>query len=130
MTGLAIIETVQAEIKVADCYRRKTDEGLDANDRAILVGLKPSVLAAAADVSAPAQNVIQSRVCAGWLDWALSEHSFAESRLIEEFDDAFQKASTNALTPWTEVCVVKGFYLKGRSGGNLHMRLRIIDMPT
>lgn len=61
------------------------------------------------------QDVFQAQVCLGWLHWTLSEPALASSRLPKDFEMTLQMLSEEGqiLSPWTEVCIVKGGYMKG-----------------
>jgi hypothetical protein len=61
------------------------------------------------------QDIFQAQVCLGWLHWSLSEPALASSRLPRDFEETLGSLSADgqALSPWTEVCVIKAGYIKG-----------------
>lgn len=61
------------------------------------------------------QDVFQAQVCLGWLHWTLSEPALASSRLPKDFDVTLRRlfGDEQVLSPWTEVCIIKGGYMKG-----------------
>ncbi|KLJ12970.1 hypothetical protein EMPG_12069 [Blastomyces silverae] len=77
--------------------------------------LIPGLLSVMGEEGNPPQDVFQAQVCLGWLHWALSEPALAASRLPKDFDITLHMLSGDqqVLSPWTEVCIIKGGYMKG-----------------
>lgn len=62
-----------------------------------------------------AQDYLQAQVCLGWVHWLLNEPELATTRLPYDFAVTIENVlnSIEPLSPWTEVCLVKGSYIKG-----------------
>jgi hypothetical protein len=80
-----------------------------------LSDLIPSLLSAIEEAEGLPQDVFQAQVCLGWIHWTLSEPGLAVARLPKDFDDETINAlseGAQVLTKWTEICIVKGCYIK------------------
>ncbi|EEH46071.1 uncharacterized protein PADG_02221 [Paracoccidioides brasiliensis Pb18] len=77
--------------------------------------LIPSLLSVMEEVGNPLQDSFQAQICLGWLHWTLSEPALAASRLPRDFDVTLQILSGDRqpLSSWTEICIIKGGYIKG-----------------
>ncbi|KAF2200610.1 hypothetical protein GQ43DRAFT_66342 [Delitschia confertaspora ATCC 74209] len=66
-----------------------------------------------------AEDTFQARICLGWLHYELGEPGLAAAKLPKDFAAVALKMSDQAgaspLSNWTQVCLVKGTYLKGSS---------------
>ncbi|OAX84220.1 hypothetical protein ACJ72_01406 [Emergomyces africanus] len=80
-----------------------------------LHNLIPGLLSVMEEEGNTPQDVFQAQVCLGWLHWTLCEPALASSRLPRDFDITLHALTEHdlVLTPWTEVCIIKGGYMKG-----------------
>ncbi|PGH23392.1 hypothetical protein AJ80_02502 [Polytolypa hystricis UAMH7299] len=112
-----LIQTVEAECQIAAYIAKRpgTASTPTANGDSRLSGLIPTLLSVIEDEGELTQDTFQTQVCLGWLHWALSEPALASSRLPKDFQVTLETLLDNGevLSPWTEVCLVKGAYLKG-----------------
>lgn len=58
-----------------------------------------------------AEDRFQAQVCVGWLHWVVGEYNLAFVRLPEGLDEA-QVESTDNISEWTRVCMLKSAYLR------------------
>ena len=67
------------------------------------------------------QEGFQATISLGWLHYVLDEPGLAVSRLPDSLDTVAARISGQAgsLTGWSKVCVVKGTFLKGRTGHSM-----------
>lgn len=77
--------------------------------------LIPSLLATVEKEDGSPQEVLQAQICLGWVHWTLSEPGLAATRLPKDFAATIDTLSNGneALSLWTEACLVKGCYIKG-----------------
>ena len=61
------------------------------------------------------QDAFQANTCLGWLHFVLDEPGLAVARLPKNFAGTISSLSSgeNKLGGWTQVCFIKGVYLKG-----------------
>ncbi|KAK7534322.1 filamentation protein-like protein [Phyllosticta citribraziliensis] len=61
------------------------------------------------------QDVFAAAVCLAWIHSVLDEPDLTLSRLPANFEDKIAELNTGdeSLTGWTQVCIIKGAYLKG-----------------
>jgi hypothetical protein len=61
------------------------------------------------------QELLQAQVCLGWIHWVLNEPGLSAARLPKDFTATIDSLASGGEqpTPWTEVCIVKGCYIKG-----------------
>lgn len=58
-----------------------------------------------------AEDRFQAQVCVGWLHWVVGEYNLAFVRLPEGLEED-QVESTNNISEWTRVCMLKSAYLR------------------
>lgn len=77
--------------------------------------LIPALLTTIENNDGNLQELLQAQVCLGWIHWTLNEPSLAAARLPRDFNATIDTLTSDGqgLSPWTEVCLVKGCYLKG-----------------
>lgn len=72
-----------------------------------------------------ADDVLQARVCQGWIHWTLGEPTSVLSHLrremLLEYVSRAQKG--RLLSEWTRVCVIKGLFIIGTEDGLLTIAL-------
>jgi hypothetical protein len=117
-TLLGLIQTAEAEYQIAVRLSKKSGiktTSSTAPKDGHLIELIPALLAAVEEEVNFPQDVFQAQVCLGWLHWTLSEPNLAASRLPRDFDATLHTLSGDGqlLSAWTEVCIVKGGYMKG-----------------
>lgn len=110
--------TARAEYRIAERIRNassSTETGVAPTDEDGLLDLIPTLLSAMEADGSSTQEVFQAQVCLGWLHWTLSEPALASSRLPKDFEVTLRMISEEGQppSPWTEVCIVKGGYIKG-----------------
>ncbi|WEW56601.1 hypothetical protein PRK78_002048 [Emydomyces testavorans] len=110
--------TAQAECQIANyaSKRRTTDSASAAQNKAPVLELIPTLLSLIQDEEGNAtEDVFQAQVCLGWLHWELSEPTLALSCLPKDLGHTVHLLCGNGqnFSPWTEVCIVKGGYMKG-----------------
>lgn len=110
--GLALTARAEAQVAV---YNEKRSTADSESASASLSKLIPSLLTAVDQESAYAQDAFQAVICLGWLHWVLDEPHLAIARFPKDFGAVLYKLSnsTQDLSGWTKVCIVKGAYLKG-----------------
>jgi hypothetical protein len=117
-TLLDLIQTAQAEYQIAVHLSKEpstTTTSSAAPKDGHLIELIPALLSAVEEEVNFPQDVFQAQVCLGWLHWTLSEPNLAMSRLPRDFNATLHTLSGDGqlLSAWTEVCIVKGGYMKG-----------------
>ena len=75
----------------------------------------PSLLTAVEEETDHVQDAFQANICLGWLHFVLDEPGLAVARLPKNIAAAISSLSSgeNKLSGWTQVCFIKGAYLKG-----------------
>ncbi|EEQ87072.2 filamentation protein [Blastomyces dermatitidis ER-3] len=112
-----LVAVARAECHVAAYLNKRptTSSTGSGSTETKLHDLIPGLLSVMGEEGSPPQDVFQAQVCLGWLHWALSEPALAASRLPKDFDITLHMLSGDqqVLSPWTEVCIIKGGYMKG-----------------
>lgn len=116
---VGLIETATAELQVV-AHVKKKPLALKATNSTSptpsnLWELIPSLLSTVDKAGNSEQAALQAQVCLGWVHWTLNEPGLAATRLPKDFAATVDSLSTSkeSLSPWTEVCLVKGCYIKG-----------------
>ncbi|OXV07458.1 hypothetical protein Egran_04779 [Elaphomyces granulatus] len=117
-----LIQTANAEcLIVAHISNKRSSTSLSTesgHQSSNLSDLIPLLLSVIEEAEGLPQDVFQAQACLGWVHWTLSEPGLADLRLPKNFDDGMMSKLSEgeqSLSRWTEVCVVKGCYLKGTS---------------
>ncbi|KKZ66162.1 hypothetical protein EMCG_01139 [[Emmonsia] crescens] len=111
-----LVEVARAECHVAGYLNKRPSTSTSSGSTETkLHDLIPGLLSVMEEEGNPPQDVFQAQVCLGWLHWTLSEPALASSRLPKDFDLTLHTLSGDhqVLSPWTEVCIIKGGYMKG-----------------
>ncbi|KAL2001981.1 hypothetical protein VTN02DRAFT_896 [Thermoascus thermophilus] len=114
-----LIQTATAEHQVVThlASKRPTSAGssTSAPDTSILSELIPTLLSAIEEAAGEPQDIFQAQVCLAWVHYLLSETGLAATRLPNSIDETVQSLTGDGhpLSPWTEVCLIKGCYIKG-----------------
>lgn len=114
------METANGEYQVARYLRKSSTGGSNSTPfigADVLTELIPPLLSIAEGSTETSQDTFEARVCLGWIHFTLSEPALAASRFPRDFAAALDEFSDQniALPGWTEVCIVIGVCLKGRS---------------
>ncbi|KAJ5958308.1 uncharacterized protein N7479_005458 [Penicillium vulpinum] len=106
-----LIQTATAESRVI-AYLQQKSSG-DSSSSPNLVELIPALLMTIENNDGSPQELFQAQVCLGWIHWAFNEPGLSAARLPKDFTATLGSlASGEQLTSWTEVCLVKGCYMK------------------
>ncbi|KAK2736368.1 hypothetical protein FQN55_001663 [Onygenales sp. PD_40] len=111
-----LIQVARAECHIADYINKDKRPSTSPDSKETkLHDLIPGLLSVMEEDGNFPQDVFQAQVCLGWLHWTLSEPALAASRLPKDFDVTLHMLSGDgqALSSWTEVCIIKGGYMKG-----------------
>ncbi|KAM5456314.1 hypothetical protein MaudCBS49596_001336 [Microsporum audouinii] len=112
-----LIQTAQAEAQIVEYCRKRTSIGSAANEQSAnnLRECIPGLQSVQEDEQNTPQDTFQAQVCLAWLFWELSDPDEATASLPRNFESTVQAltSSEQPLSPWTEVCIVQGGYLKG-----------------
>lgn len=97
--------------------RQKTSPEASDAPTPNLPELIPALLTTIENNDGAPQEIVQAQVCLGWVHWALGEPKLAALRLPSNFTTTVNALlhDGKALSSWTEVCLVKGCYIKGSS---------------
>jgi hypothetical protein len=108
-----VIQTATAESRVVSYLQQSS--GDDSSFSPNLVELIPALLTTIESNDGSPQEILQAQVCLGWIHWVLNEPALAAARLPASFTDTVDSLASGgeAPTAWTEVCLVKGCYIKG-----------------
>ncbi|KAJ6130585.1 hypothetical protein N7512_003365 [Penicillium capsulatum] len=107
-----VIQTATAESRVV-AYRSQTTS-TEAASTPNLPELIPALLTTIENTDGTPQEILQARVCLGWIHWTLNEPGLAASRLPKDFTSSVETLlNEGELSAWTEICLVKGCYIKG-----------------
>lgn len=108
-----MIQTATAESRVI-AHLRQASTG-DASLTPSLVELIPALLMTIENSDGSPQELLQAQVCLGWIHWVLNEPGLAAARLPRDFAATVDSLAGGGEEPttWTEVCLVKGCYIKG-----------------
>lgn len=120
LTILGLVQTAIADQQVATYLASRLDQRPNSTTTTppnSLSELIPPLLSIVEEKSEPPQAIFEVQVCLGWIHFALSEPGLAASRLPGDFDAVLRDFTRQgkATNGWTEVCIVKGACLKGRS---------------
>lgn len=87
----------------------------DSSSSPNLVELIPALLVTIENNDGSPQELLQAQVCLGWIHWVLNEPALSAARLPKDFAETVESIASGGEqpTPWTEVCLVKGCYIKG-----------------
>lgn len=109
-----MIQTATAESRVI-VYLQHKASAETTQPSPNLLELIPALLTTIGNNDGSPQEILQAQVCLGWIHWALNEPALAAVRLPKDFAATVSSLTSDgqALTPWTEVCLVKGCYIKG-----------------
>lgn len=115
MRSTGIIQTATAESRVIAYIQQKTTT--ESTSTPNLPELIPALLTTIENNDGTPQEILQARVCLGWIHWTLNEPGLASSRLPKDFTATIDAllGEGSELSTWTEVCLVKGCYIKGTS---------------
>ncbi|KAK2878161.1 hypothetical protein FQN49_001086, partial [Arthroderma sp. PD_2] len=112
-----LIQTVEAESQIVEYCKKRTSIGSAANEQSAnnLRECIPKLQSVLEEEQNTPQDAFQTQVCLAWLFWELSEPDEVTASLPEDFETTVQSltGSEQSLSPWTEVCIVQGGYLKG-----------------
>lgn len=111
-----VIQTATAESRVVAYLQQKTSsETASAPSTPNLPELIPALLTTIENNDGTPEEIVQAQVCLGWIHWALSEPALAAGRLPKDFAATIDEMASGGQVPsaWTEVCLVKGCYIKG-----------------
>jgi hypothetical protein len=114
-----VIQTATAESRVVAYLQQKTYAGsASAPSTPNLPELIPALLTTIENNDGTPEDIVQAQVCLGWIHWALSEPALAAGRLPKDFAATVDEMAAGGQVPsaWTEVCLVKGCYIKGIFG--------------
>ncbi|KAJ9207122.1 hypothetical protein DTO164E3_396 [Paecilomyces variotii] len=113
-----LLQVASAESQVVAYINSRPSTAATSNSGSAstqLSELIPTLLSVIEEAQGTPQDIFQAQVCLGWVHWVLSEPALAAARLPKDFYATVQTLSGEgeALSPWTEVCLVKGCYIKG-----------------
>jgi hypothetical protein len=96
-------------------YLQQKSSAGDSFSSSNLVELIPALLMTIENSDGSPQELLQAQVCLGWIHWVLNEPALAAARLPASFVETVDSLAGGGgvLTAWTEVCLVKGCYIKG-----------------
>lgn len=108
-----MIQTATAESRVIAYLQQKSSR--DSSSSPNLVELIPALLITIENSDGSPQELLQAQVCLGWIHWVLNEPGLSAARLPKDFAATVDILASGGEEPtaWTEVCLVKGCYLKG-----------------
>lgn len=116
MQSKGVIQTATAESRVVAYLQQKTSaESVSVPSTPNLPELIPALLTTIENNDGTPEDIVQAQVCLGWIHWALSEPALAAGRLPKDFAATVDEMTARGQAPsaWTEVCLVKGCYIKG-----------------
>ncbi|CAI7661524.1 unnamed protein product [Penicillium glandicola] len=108
-----LIQTATAESRVI-AYLQQKSSGDSPSSSPNLAELIPALLITIENNDGSPQELLQAQVCLGWIHWALNEPGLSAARLPKDFAATLDSLASGGEQPtsWTEVCLVKGCYLK------------------
>ncbi|KAJ5805803.1 uncharacterized protein N7503_003405 [Penicillium pulvis] len=108
-----VIQTATAETRVVAFIHQKTTSESTATPN--LPELIPALLTTIENNDGTPQEILQAQVCLGWVHWTLNEPALAAARLPKDLTATVEAllSEGHELSEWTEVCLVKGCYIKG-----------------
>ncbi|CAG8243405.1 unnamed protein product [Penicillium olsonii] len=109
---LGLIQTATAESRVIAHLQQQATG--DSSLSPTLVELIPALLMTIEKSDGSPQELFQAQVCLGWIHWVLNEPGLAAARLPRDFAVTVESLASGGEEPstWTEVCLVKGCYIK------------------
>lgn len=111
MIGFLQVATAESRIAGYNQKRPSTAQSSSSSSSS-LPELIPPLLSTIENKDGSAEEIFQAQVCLSWLHWSLSEPGLAAAHLPKDFGEVADKLGEN-ISPWTEVCLVKGCYIKG-----------------
>ncbi|KAJ5562852.1 Tetratricopeptide-like helical [Penicillium sp. DV-2018c] len=108
-----LIQTATAESRVI-AYLQQKSSGDASTASPNLVELIPALLMTIENNEGSPQELLHAQVCLGWIHWVLNEPSLSAVRLPKDFAATIDSLANGEehLSSWTEVCMVKGCYIK------------------
>lgn len=107
------LQVATAESQIAHYnQKRPSTAQSSSSSSSSLPELIPPLLSTIENEDGSPEELFQAQVCLGWLHWSLSEPGLAAAHLPKDFGEVADKLGEN-ISPWTEVCLVKGCYMKG-----------------
>lgn len=108
-----LIQTATAELRVIT-YLQQKSSGDPSSSSPNLAELIPALLMTIENNDGSPQELLQAQVCLGWIHWALNEPGLSAARLPKDFAATLDSLASGGEQPtsWTEVCLVKGCYIK------------------
>ncbi|KGO45528.1 Tetratricopeptide-like helical [Penicillium expansum] len=95
-------------------YLQQKSSGDSSSSLPNLAELIPALLTTIENNDGSPQELFQAQVCLGWIHWALDEPGLSAARLPNDFATTLDSLVSGGEQPtsWTEVCLVKGCYMK------------------
>ncbi|KAJ5602683.1 hypothetical protein N7537_005639 [Penicillium hordei] len=108
-----LIQTATAELRVIAYLQQKSSDD-SSSSPPNLAELIPALLMTIENNDGSPQELLQAQVCLGWIHWALNEPGLSAARLPKDFATTLDSLASGGEQPtsWTEVCLVKGCYIK------------------
>ncbi|KAF4762838.1 hypothetical protein HAV15_000811 [Penicillium sp. str.  len=108
-----LIQTATAELRVIAYLQQKSSDD-PSSSSPNLAELIPALLMTIENNDGSPQELLQAQVCLGWIHWALNEPGLSAARLPKDFAATLDSLASGGEQPtsWTEVCLVKGCYIK------------------
>ncbi|RHZ62335.1 hypothetical protein CDV55_103103 [Aspergillus turcosus] len=127
------LQVATAESRIAGYnQKRPSTAQSSSSSSSSLPELIPPLLSTIDNKDGSPEEIFQAQVCLGWLHWSLSEPGLAAAHLPRDFGDVADNLGEN-ISPWTEVCLVKGCYMKGAAQAMIseaHDALKILETLT
>ncbi|KAF4257216.1 hypothetical protein CNMCM8812_003129 [Aspergillus fumigatus] len=127
------LQVATAESQIAHYnQKRPSTAQSSSSSSSSLPELIPPLLSTIENEDGSPEELFQAQVCLGWLHWSLSEPGLAAAHLPKDFGEVADKLGEN-ISPWTEVCLVKGCYMKGAAQAMVsepHDALNILETVT
>lgn len=114
--GLLLVARSELEIVSQSAKRPRTSSSSYSNSLSQLI---PPLLTAIEHEDPLTEDAFQAQVCLGWVHWVLGEPGLALSRIPNNLGRIFSLLSKDGGEPsgWTQVCAVKGAYIRGWCSG-------------
>ena len=108
---LGLILTAQTEHRIAEASGRP----VTSSSATALSQLIPPLQAVAENEKTFNEDAFQAQICLGWIHSTVGDPTLALSSLPPTFDRVSDRLSREGgvLARWTQVCIVKGAYLRG-----------------
>ncbi|EAW12565.1 putative filamentation protein (Rhf1) [Aspergillus clavatus NRRL 1] len=127
------LQIASAESQIAAYSQKRPSTAQSSfSSSSTLTELIPSLLSTIENEDGTPEELFQTQVCLGWLHWSLNEPGLAAAHLPKDFGKVANKLGEH-ISPWTEVCLVKGCYIKGAAQATLstpHDGLVILNTLT